>query len=66
MRASNVARRSVDELLGAGQLGLQLGQEGRVGGELVAGQTALLLPRTWREAADGARWAESGPVRRSD
>jgi hypothetical protein len=30
-----------DELVGAGQLGLQLGQEGGVGGELVAGQTGF-------------------------
>jgi len=34
-----------DELVGSGQLGLQLGQEGRVGGELVAGQAALPLPQ---------------------
>jgi len=30
-----------DELVGSGQLGLQLGQEGRVGGELVAGQAGF-------------------------
>ncbi len=33
----------VDELVGAGQLGFQLGQEGRVGGELVAGQAGVAL-----------------------